>query len=237
VARRHHRPVAPDARCPVLTVIERPRPRMPADVPALLTAALGWLAAIVSCFISTPQLARIVRAHSVAGVSRLAWQLALGGNLTWGIHGLVNGNVNQWVPNVLLVCCTLTILGLFRRHHGTSWLVLVAPGLLVAATTITLELTVGVVAYSIAAFLPAAVSLTAQLRATATSRDVTGISLTNQWLGLFNQSIWLCWALLAHEPSVIMVGSAALLLLVANVMMATLRKSGRVGPVAILARA
>ncbi len=210
---------------------------MSSDTSALLISVLGWIAAIVSCFLATPQLVRIVRANSVAGVSRLSWQLALGGNLTWGIYGLLQGNPNQWAPNVLLICCTLTILTLFRRHRHTSWLVLIAPGLAVATTTITLLVTAGAVAFSVAAFLPAAISLMSQLRATATSPDVTGISLTNQWLGLFNQSIWLCWALLAHEPSVIMVGSAALVLIVANVAMATLRKSGRMGPVPRLARA
>ncbi len=210
---------------------------MSPDTSAFLITALGWLAATVSCFLSTPQLARIVRANSVAGVSRLTWQLALGGNLTWGLYGALHGNPNQWAPNVLLVCCTLTILSLFRRHRGTSWAVLIVPGLVVAASTMLLELTLGVVAFSVAAFVPAAISLMSQLQATATSPDVTGISLTNQWLGLVNQSIWLCWALLAHEPSVIIVGSAALLLLVANVTMATLRKSGRVGPVMRIARA
>lgn len=210
---------------------------MSPDTSVILISVLGWIAATVSCFLSTPQLARIVRAHSVAGVSRLSWQLALGGNLTWFSYGVLHGNPNQWLPNVLLVCCTLTILTLFRRYRGTSWAVLLAPGLAVAVTSVTLQVTFGAVAFSVAAFVPAAISLLSQLRATAMSHDVTGISLTNQWLGLFNQSIWLAWALLAHEPSVIMVGSAAILLLVANVTMATLRKSGRVGPVAILARA
>ena len=208
-----------------------------AEFTVLLVTALGWIAALVSCCVSAPQLVRIVRANSVAGVSMLAWQLGFGSNLTWGLHGLINGNPNQWAPNVILICCTLTILGLFRRHRDVSWWVLLVPGFAVSTLTISLELVVGVVAFSAAAFIPAAISLMAQLRSTLMSNDVTGISLTNQWLGLFNQSVWLAWALLVNEASVIMVGSAALILLVANLTMATLRKSGRMGPVARLARA
>ena len=61
--------------------------------------------------------------------------------------------------------------------------------------------------------------------------DVTGISMTNQVLGLVNQSLWLVWALLIGESSVLMVGSAALALLLMNFALTSLRKSGRMGAV------
>lgn len=192
---------------------------------------VGWFAAGLSCFISAPQLVRILRAGTTAGVSVLSWQLALGGNLTWGLYGLTHGNPNQWMPNVALITITLVILSLFRRHVGTPWLVLLAPGLLIGVTTTTLDHTVGTIAYSIAAFLPAAVSLISQLKVTATSVDVRGLSVGNQWIGLVNQSAWLVWAMLITERSVLLVGSASLVLIVANLSMALLRKSGTLGPV------
>ena len=196
-----------------------------------LAMVVGWVAAVFSCFISAPQLVRILRAGTTSGVSVLAWQLALGGNLTWGLYGLTHGNVNQWLPNVALVTVTLVILSLFHRHVGTPWLVLLAPGILIGATTTTLDHTVGTVAYSVAAFVPAAVSLFSQLKVTATSVDVRGLSVGNQWIGVVNQSMWLFWALLIDERSVILVGSASLVLIVANLAMALLRTSGTLGPV------
>ncbi len=204
---------------------------MPAHHLVALTLALGWLAAVLSCFISTPQLVRMMRSGSVAGVSRLSWQLTLGGNLTWGLYGLRHGNPNQWLPNVLLIGCTLVILSLFHKHVGTSWLVLVAPGLVIGLTTVGLDASFGAVAFSVAAFLPSAVSQASQAWSTATSDDVTGISMTNQVLGLVNQSLWLVWALLIGESSVLMVGSAALALLLMNFALTSLRKSGRMGAV------
>jgi uncharacterized protein with PQ loop repeat len=192
-------------------------------VPAvtLNTVALivGWLAAGLSCFISAPQLVRILRARTTSGVSMLAWQMALGGNLTWGLYGIDHGFPNQWVPNILLVTITITILGLFRQHVGASWAVLVLPGLLLAAMTTSLDRWVGPIAFSVAAFLPAA------------SDDVTGLSLGNQWIGLTNQSVWLLWAVLVGNQQVLLVGSMALVLIVANVSLATLRKNGTWGPV------
>lgn len=192
---------------------------------------VGWIAAGLSCFISAPQLFRILRAGTTSGVSVLSWQLALGGNLTWGMYGLTHGNLNQWLPNVLLVTVTLVILSEFHRHVGTSWVVLLVPGLLIGATTTTLDHTVGTIAYSVAAFLPAATSLLSQLKVTSTSIDVRGLSLGNQWIGLVNQSTWLVWAALIDERSVLLVGSASLVLIVANLSMALLRKSGTLGPV------
>jgi uncharacterized protein with PQ loop repeat len=205
-------------------------PHITADQLALV---VGWFAAALSCFISAPQLIRILRAGTTSGVSVLSWQLALGGNLTWGLYGLTHGNLNQWLPNVALVTVTLVILSLFRRHVGTPWLVLLIPGLVIGATTTTLDHTVGTVAYSVAAFLPAAVSLVSQLKVTATSIDVRGLSVGNQWIGLVNQSTWLLWALLINERSVILVGSASLVLILANLSMALLRTSGTLGPVTL----
>ncbi len=195
-----------------------------------LALIVGWIAAGLSCFISAPQLVRILRAGTTSGVSVLSWQLALGGNLTWGLYGITHGNLNQWLPNVLLVTITLTILSLFHRHAGTPWVVLLTPGLLVAATTTTLDHTAGTVPFSIAAFSLAAVSLVSQFKVTATSVDVRGLSIGNQWIGLVNQSTWLLWAALVNERSVLLVGSASLVLIVANVSMAMLRKTGVLGP-------
>ena len=204
---------------------------MPPAAAVHLALIVGWVAAGLSCFISAPQLVRIVRARTTSGVSILSWQLALGGNLTWGVYGFTHGNPNQWLPNVGLIVITLVILSLFHRHVGTPWVALLAPGLVIGATTTTLDHAVGTIAYSIAAFLPAAVSLVSQLKVTATSVDVRGLSVGNQWLGLVNQSAWLVWAVLIGERSVILVGSASLVLIVANLSMALLRTTGTLGPV------
>lgn len=204
---------------------------MPPATAVHLALIVGWIAAGLSCFISAPQLVRILRARTTSGVSILSWQLALGGNLTWGLYGFTHGNLNQWLPNVGLIVITLVILSLFHRHVGTPWVALLAPGLVIGATTTTLDHAVGTIAYSIAAFLPSAVSLVSQLKVTATSEDVRGLSVGNQWLGLANQSAWLVWAVLIGERSVILVGSASLVLIVANLLMALLRTTGTLGPV------
>lgn len=194
-------------------------------------AIVGWIAAVLSCFISAPQLVRILRTRTTSGVSILAWQLALGGNLTWGVYGFTHGNPNQWIPNVGLVTITLIILGLFHQHLGTPWVTLLAPGVVIAVATTALDHTAGTIAYSIAAFLPTAISLISQFKVTATSEDVEGLSLGNQWIVFVNQSAWVLWAVLIDERSVLLVGSASLVLMFANLAMALLRSSGTLGPV------
>ena len=204
---------------------------MPPETLHTVALIVGWLGAALSCFISAPQLVRIIRSNTTAGVSKVAWQMALGGNLTWGIYGLVHGNPNQWVPNIFLITMTLMILGLFRRHGGTPWLVLLVPGLLMGITTTSLDRWVGPIAFSIAAIIPPAVSLVSQLRTTAASEDVEGLSMANQWIGLINQSVWLVWGVLVANQQVVMVGAMCFVLIVANVALATLRKTGTWGPV------
>ena len=120
---------------------------MPPATAVHLAMIVGWIAAGLSCFISAPQLVRILRAGTTSGVSVLSWQLALGGNLTWGLYGITNGNLNQWLPNILLVAITLTILYLFHSHVGTPCVALLAPGLVIGATTTTLDHAVGTIAY------------------------------------------------------------------------------------------
>ena len=53
----------------------------------------------------------------------------------------------------------------------------------------------------------------------------------NQWIMVANQSMWLVWAALINERSVLLVGSSSLVLIVANLSMALLRKSGTLGPI------
>jgi hypothetical protein len=74
------------------------------------------------------------------------------------------------------------------------------------------------------AFIPAALSQLAQLRSLVVSPSIHGVSLW--WLGycVMNQGIWLTWAVLAHEISVMIVASGLGTLMTLNLILGVLRR-------------
>lgn len=191
---------------------------------------LGWIAAAVGACIFLPQVFRLFRAKTSAGISRFAWQLVVGGNIAWTAHGIITGHPNIWVPNVLLFCCTMTILSLIRRDRGDSWLVLLGPGLVLATVMIGLDLALGSVAFAIAAFIPSALGQMAQLRDLILRVNLDGVSVPYLAMNVLNQCLWLTWSVLVAETSITMVASSIGTLMVANLVWATLRRRRLVRP-------
>ncbi len=64
----------------------------------------------------------------------------------------------------------------------------------------------------------------AQLHALFLKPNIGGISLAYMSMNVVNQLIWVTWAALAGESSVIMVGSTLGVLMVANLIWALLRR-------------
>jgi hypothetical protein len=72
--------------------------------------------------------------------------------------------------------------------------------------------------------LPALLAQVAQLHALIIKTNLGGISLAYMTMNVVNQLIWVTWAALAGEYSVIMVGSTLGVLMVANLVWALLRR-------------
>ena len=185
---------------------------------------LGWIAAAAGAFVAVPQVIRIVRASTTAGVSALTWQLLLGVNLAWMTHGAITHHANIVVHNSIYAMCTSTILILLRRDRGMPLWQLFGPGILLGTLIVAVDVFSGPVAFAVVAFLPAALSQLAQLRSLVLSPNVEGVSLW--WLGynVMSQAIWLTWSLLAPEISVTLVSSALGTLMTINLILGTLRR-------------
>lgn len=190
----------------------------------MLVFVLGWAAAAVGASFTLPQVVRIFRSRSTAGVSTPAWQIVLGANLGWIGHGLLAGHVNIWVPNAVLLACTTFILTTIHRHSGTPWFQLLAPGVALAATMLTFNLTLGPVAFAIAAFLPSGAAQVLQLKELVHSVNLSGVSVGYLALSVFNQILWLSWSLLAGEISVTLCATSLGTLMLVNLGWALLRR-------------
>ena len=189
-----------------------------------MVLTLGWIAAAIGCCISLPQLVRLMRTRSVAGLSVLAWQLSFGSNLSWTTYGVIQQLPNVWAPNTMLTVCTLLILGLLRQATGVSWVRLLLPGLALGIAFTTVNLTLGPIAFAAAAVLPSAFSQIAQLVAVVRSPVLDGISYGYLMVNVVNQTTWVVWALFAGQPGVVMAGCILGALMITNLSWALLRR-------------
>ena len=79
---------------------------------------VGWGAALVGTVLGLPQVYRLARTRNVEGLSLPAWQAILALNIAWTSHGVILGQPNMIVPNVLGLGSTLPILILMSRELG-----------------------------------------------------------------------------------------------------------------------
>jgi uncharacterized protein with PQ loop repeat len=190
----------------------------------MLIEALGWAAAAFGSLVALPQVVKLFQTGSAAGVSLTAWQAAFGANIAWTVHGVLGGYTNLWVPNVVFLCCSTLILVRMQQDRRVGWGRLLVPGLVLGGTTVALDILAGPVAFAVAALLPALLAQVAQLHALFLKPNVGGVSLGYMTMNVLNQLIWVSWAALAGESSVILVGSTLGVMMVVNLLWALLRR-------------
>lgn len=186
--------------------------------------ALGWAAAVFGASVALPQVVRLLRTRTTSGVSQIAWQLMLGTNIAWTSHGVLSGHANVWVPNLVMLCCTVTILSQIRRDRGLSLPALLAPGLLLGLVTVGIDVTLGSVAFALAAFLPSALSQLAQLQGLILAPNIRGVSLPFLVMNVGNQILWFSWSVLVGEIAVTLCASSLGTMMALNMVWAMLRR-------------
>jgi uncharacterized protein with PQ loop repeat len=194
----------------------------------VIVQILGWAAALLASCVAIPQVIRIFRTGSTAGVSVVAWRLTLAANLAWTMHGIFTGHTNVWLPNLIFMTSSVLILIMLGRDRGLNWPLLFAPSVLLALITFGLDVWLGPIAFAIAAGLPSVTSQLMQLRELLIAPKITGLSMPFLVLNVMNQMLWVSWSLLVGEQSVILVGSALSTLMSLNLCWAYLRRMGLV---------
>jgi uncharacterized protein with PQ loop repeat len=194
----------------------------------VIISALGWVAALLAASAALPQVVRLLRTRSTAGISVVAWRLTLAANLGWTMHGLSTGHVNIVIPNLVFGTFSTLILVMLGRARSLPLLPLLVPSVLVAVTTFGLDLWLGPVAFAIAAGLPSLVAQLMQFHELVVAPRITGVSIPFLTLNVVNQLCWFSWAVLTGEQSVILCASVLGSLMAANLVWATLRRSGLV---------
>lgn len=160
---------------------------------------IGWLAAAVGTVLGLPQLARLLRTHSVEGLSLIAWQIMLAVNLSWAAHGVRIQQPPQIITSAFSLFATAPILFLMSRHLGRRVSHVLAPGLAVAAVMVLVDQALGSAAFGMASVVPAVVSNVRQGLELVRAPDVRGVSGGFLGLAVLNQCLWFSWAMLVGD--------------------------------------
>lgn len=162
---------------------------------------IGWAAAVVGTGLGVPQLARLARTRSTAGLSLVAWQAILTLNLCWFAHGVKINQPNMIVPNVLGLATTLPVLYLMSRDLRLNPLRVMLPGALGAAVLVLIDVGIRGPTFGVFSLVPAVVANLGQSIEVIRAEAVTGLSPVFLVLGLVNQILWLSWAIGIQEVS------------------------------------
>jgi uncharacterized protein with PQ loop repeat len=187
---------------------------------------VGWAAALVGTVLGLPQMVRLARTRNVEGLSLPAWQLILALNIAFTSHGVIIGQLNMIVPNLLGLVSSLPILVLMSSTLGRSLPRVLLPGLLLAVGMIATDVLFGTAVYGIVALWPALFSNIGQTLELVRSPRVTGVSPFFLFGGVLNQVLWLWWGILFGDAGTMITATATLAITSLNLVWWSLRKFG-----------
>lgn len=163
---------------------------------------LGWVAASFGMASALPQLFRLLRTRSSAGVSVSLFQLNAGATGAWAMHGVMVGVPQMQYPNLILTVSSLAVVILVLKDRKESLFptLLVPP--LISLALFGIDLWAGALVFGFVVAAPFVVGQVAQLREMIESLDLTGLSLPFLSIAFFVQALWLTWGILYGETSI-----------------------------------
>lgn len=187
---------------------------------------VGWSATVLGTILGVPQLVRLLRTRSVAGLSLIAWQATLSINIGWTVHGVLIGQPPQVVTNVLALLTTVPILVLMARGLDRPVAATLLPGAVLGVAMIAIDLLLGSAAYGVVVTVPSVVIAGGQTVELARARDVRGLSPVFLVLGLVNITLWETWGLMVGDSGTMIAVSIAMAIGVVNFVWFVLRRLG-----------
>jgi len=187
---------------------------------------VGWVAALVGTVLGLPQMVRLARTRNIEGLSLPAWQLILGLNIGWSSHGVILGQLNLALPNVLGLATTLPILFLMSRELDRPLAKVLVPGILVGVGMIATDVIFGTAVFGMVALWPAFFANVGQTLELIRSPRVDGVSPFSLVAGVLNQALWLWWGLLVNDAGTMITATTTLGITGVNLAWWLLRQAG-----------
>ena len=191
-----------------------------------LVILVGWAAALVGTVLGLPQMVRLARTRNVEGLSLPAWQIILGLNIGWTSHGIILGQLNLILPNILGLASTLPILFLMSRELGRPLLKVMLPGIVLGIGMIATDLLFGTAVYGLVALWPALFANIGQTLELVRSPRVVGVSPFFLIAGVLNQALWLWWGTLVADAGTMITATTTLGITSVNLVWWIMRQAG-----------
>lgn len=163
---------------------------------------IGWVAAVVGAFYALPQMVRVIRAKSTAGLSLRTWQFQVTANLGWSVHGLITSQPTVLWANVVVLASGAVILWRIVRDRAFSPLIWALP-LVSGALLLGIDHVFGAAAFGVTVMIPQSMSMLTQFRALWHAVDFTGVSWSFMAFAIFTQILWFGYALPRREVAII----------------------------------
>lgn len=177
----------------------------------------GWVCGIASGLSALPQLSRLLKARTSAGLSLLSWQLNAGVLWGWTAHGVLTMRHNLIWSNLFLACSMSAVVALIVQDRRLSWARSLAPLLALFAALLVIEWNFGEVVFGLVVVGPGAFALVAQFVDLLRRPDLSGVSLPALAVNAAVQIMWFSWANLAGDRAVQLVSTCIGLCALANV--------------------
>jgi uncharacterized protein with PQ loop repeat len=187
---------------------------------------VGWSAALVGTVLGLPQVVRLARTRNIEGLSLPAWQIILGLNIGWTSHGIILGQLNLIVPNILGLASTLPILFLMSRELGRPLPKVLLPGIALGIGMIATDVLFGTAVYGIVALWPALFANIGQTLELIRSPRVAGVSPFFLIAGVLNQALWLWWGMLVGDAGTMITATSTLGITSINLVWWLMRQAG-----------
>lgn len=189
----------------------------------------GWACAILSAGVSLPQLVKLFKAKTSAGLSLLLWQLTFAVAAAWVFHGTRLGSWNLVVANgIMFVGCCL-LLWLIGRDRKLNVLQVMSLPVALTAVLFVLDLKAAL-AFSLAISAAQLIGAFAQMIDLLKAADIRGVSPGFLAYSVFVNVIWLIWGLWGGDRAIQFAAGSLGTVALINLVLWLLRRSGALKP-------
>ncbi len=191
----------------------------------------GWVCAVVGASSSVPQMIKLWRTKTTAGLSLLMWQFTFAVSVAWTVHGsVVIPNANIVAPNAVMGVFSLWILIQIIKDRGLNPAKAMVIPVSLAAVLIATDLTLGPLVMGVLISIPQLVGAFAQFSELLRRRDLSGVSpVFLVWLFVV-QVLWLTWAIWANDIAITLAAGSYGVACLLNLVWFTLRRTEVIGP-------
>jgi len=191
-----------------------------------VTDIVGWIAAAIGISASVPQVWRVLRSGTSAGISMRLWQISLATTAAWAVHGFLVGSAQMQLPNILGAALALVILVFVLRDRAQRFLPVAVVTALLALALVAIDVLWGPVAFGLIVAVPQLVGQIAQLRSLLVTPDPAGVSAPFLGTFLLGQGLWFVYGIAFNDWALIICAGAMVVVASINLVTCLVRQRG-----------